>query len=222
MSVSGIMNNITNKILTPLIPPDIGKGELVTGTNVYDEAARQNRDRILKLHSSPRDDKIPVPPGDDGTVLQADSTTNTGLRWVPHEPIAKSLRSSVNLIVEFLKPLVEERVIKETDRLQSIPSKIFIRPIIGALMYCVPFQPTDTVQNLINYLNKTFLVYLIHGDFTLRHNQQILEPERSMADYNISNDDTLYIGAVSAQSAGKSKTIKNKKLKGKRHRTSRK
>ena len=213
MAVADIMNNMTRRIYARHIPPDIGKGELITGTNVYNESTRQNRDRILKLHSSPRDDKIPVPPGEDGTILQADSTTNTGLRWVPHEPLATSLGNSVNLIVEFLKPLVEERVRKESERLESIPLKIHIRPIFGDSTYSVPFNTTDTVKKLIDYLNKTFLVSLIHGDFTLSHHGQMLEPGRTLGSYSIQNDERLDITTVPVQSAGKSKTRKNYKTR---------
>ena len=186
------------------INPYMGKGELLTGN--------QTMDWIIKNRSPTLIKRVSVPPGDDGTVLHADSTTNTGLTWAfPREPLATSLGNSVNLIVEFLRPLVEERVRKETERLESIPLKIHIRPIFGRITYAVPFNTTDTVQNLIDYLNKTFLVSLISGDFTLRHNDQILEPGRTLADYNIQNDDTLTLIYRSQQSAGKSKTIKNHK-----------
>ena len=158
------------------INPYMGKGELLTGDQSMDWIIKNRKPRLIK--------RVSVPPGEDGTVLHADSTTNTGLRWaVPDEPLATSLGNSVNLIVEFLKPLVEERVRKETERLESIPLKIHIRPIFGDSVYSVPFNTTDTVQNLIDYLNKTFLVSLISGDFALSHKDRILEPGRTLADY---------------------------------------
>jgi len=70
MSVSGIMDQSRNVIVDTLIPPrDLKNGELITG-NKYDWSKS-----IL-----PR--KIAVPAGEDGSFLQADSTTETGLRWV--------------------------------------------------------------------------------------------------------------------------------------------
>lgn len=181
----------------------MGKGELLTGD--------QSMEWINKFRNTRLIHRVSVPPGEDGTVLHADSTTNTGLRWAfPREPLATSLGNSVNLIVEFLKPLVEERSRKESERLDSIPSKIYIRAI-GGITYSVPFNSTDTVQNLIDYLNKTFLVSLINGNFTLIHKDRILEPERTLADYTIQNEDTLQLRYRSQQSAGKSKTRKNHK-----------
>jgi hypothetical protein len=188
------------------INPYMGKGELLTGDQSMEWIIKTRKSRLIK--------RVSVPPGEDGTVLHADSRTNTGLRWaVPDEPLATSLGNSVNLIVEFLKPLVEERVRKETERLESIPLplKIHIRPIFGDSVYSVPFNTTDTVQNLIDYLNKTFLVSLIHGDFTLSHHGQILEPGRTLGSYSIQNDEILDITSVPVQSAGKFKTRKNHK-----------
>ena len=186
------------------INPYMGKGELLTGDQSMDWINKFRNTRLIK--------RVSVPPGEDGTVLHADSTTNTGLRWAfPREPLATSLGNSVNLIVEFLKPFVEERIRKESECLESITPKIYIKAIFGELIYTVPFTPIDTVQNVIDYLNKTFLVSLIHGDFTLGHNKRILEPGRTLADFNIQNEDVLYITTVPVQSAGKSKTRKNHK-----------
>lgn len=179
----------------------MGKGELLTGN--------QSMDWINKYRKTTLSSKIVVPPGEDGTVLQADSTSNTGFKWVPHEPIANSLRNSVISIVEFLKPLVEERITKDAERLSSLP-KIFIRTTSGTI-YTIPFTSTDTVQHVIDHLNKTFLCSLITGHFTLTYNSQRLDPIRTLAEYNIENESTLYLTSQLQQSAGKYKTRKNNK-----------
>jgi len=181
----------------------MGKGELLTGTQPMDWVNKHRPKTTLFS-------KIPVPPGEDGFVLQADSTTNTGLRWVPHEPIATSLNNSVNFIVEFLKPLVEERRINEAERLKSAPSILYIRPRVGDVI-TVPFTSSNTVQTLIDHLNKTFLVSLMNGNsqIKLTYGTTILEHTRTFADYNIDNHASVSMTFTSNQSAGKSKTRKN-------------
>jgi len=201
----------------------MGKGELLTGNQSMDWINKNRRKEDFRF--SPR---VPVPPGEDGTVLHADSTTNTGLKWAfAREPIAISLRNSVNQIVDFLRPLVQERIAKESERLGGTHTpKLFIRPIFGDSDFTVPYKPEDTVQSLIDHLNKTFLVSLIHGDFTLSYRSQMLAPERTLGSYSIQNDDILDITTVPVpvQSAGKSKIRKSiKKSKGRtRGRTLRK
>jgi len=199
----------------------MGKGELLTGNQHMDLINKIRRKEDFRFSR-----RVPVPPGEDGTVLHADSTTNTGLKWAfAREPIATSLRNSVNQIVEFLRPLVQERIAKESERLHGTHTpKLFIRPIFGDSDFTVPYKPDDTVQSLIDHLNKTFLVSLIHGDFTLSYRSQMLVPERTLGSYSIQNDDILNITTVPVQSAGKSKIRKSiKKSKGRtRGRTLRK
>ena len=57
MSISSIMVN--GKIVDSMIPPRVTKGQLIAGNT--------------------REQKIAVPVGEDGSFLQADSTTETGL-----------------------------------------------------------------------------------------------------------------------------------------------
>lgn len=77
MSVSSIMVN--GKIVDDLIPPRVTKGQLITGNT--------------------REQKIAVPVGEDGSFLQADSTTETGLRWVkinlPDESYQKKIEDEI-------------------------------------------------------------------------------------------------------------------------------
>lgn len=87
MSVSGIMDRSTQLIMDNMIPPrDLKNGELITG-NKYDWSKS-----IL-----PR--KIAVPVGEDGSFLQADPSTETGLRWVkinlPDESYQKKIEDEI-------------------------------------------------------------------------------------------------------------------------------
>ena len=159
----------------------MGKGELLTGTQSMDWV-NKHRQRVTLFS------KTPVSPGEDGTVLQADSNTNTGLKWVPHEPIAISLSNSVNSIIEFLKSLVEERVTTEARRLSTQQKIIIKNPYEAGRLYTIPFISTNTVQSVIDYLNKTFLFSLLNkcSQFQLIFEGKPLEPERSLADFNTS------------------------------------
>ena len=133
----------TSQFYPNLIPPYIAKGELVTGVQMLSEARR------TYLNSTPgyTRDRIPVPAGEDGSVLQADSTTNTGLRWVPHEPIAKSVKHELRTVIQFLKPMIQERIIKEAERLESLP-KLFVRS--GTATYTIPMDTSKTVQSVFS------------------------------------------------------------------------
>lgn len=190
MSLSSALDSKTGRISSNLIPPRIAKGELITGGYTFDDATR----KYVESAKWPNDlDKIVVPAGEDGSVLQADSTTNTGLRWVPHEPVAKSLRKSTNSIARFLQPLVQERALKEAERLELMP-KLFVRSATGdSVIYTIPLDSTKPVQSVIDYLDETFLFSLTNGcsQVVLRHASQFMDPEKTLADYNIQNESTI-------------------------------
>ena len=70
---------VNGKIVDSMIPPRVTKGQLIAGNT--------------------REQKIAVPVGDDGSFLQADSTTETGLRWVkinlPDESYQKKIEDEI-------------------------------------------------------------------------------------------------------------------------------
>ena len=187
----------TSQFYPNLIPPYLAKGELVTGVQMLSEARRTYLNSSVGYTS----DKIPVPAGEDGSVLQADSTTHTGLRWVPHEPIAKSVKHELGYVIQFLKPLIQERIIKEAERLESLP-KLFVR--FGTTSYTIPLDTSKTVQSVIDYLDEMYLFSIVNGRalITLQYSGQQLVPERTLADYNIQNESTVNIVRHPAQQGG--------------------
>jgi TolA-binding protein len=70
---------VNGKIVDSMIPPRVTKGQLIAGNT--------------------REQKIAVPVGEDGSFLQADSTTETGLRWVkinlPDESYQKKIEDEI-------------------------------------------------------------------------------------------------------------------------------
>ena len=193
MSISGYLDK-THRFHSNLIPPEIGKGELVTGGRIIDPARRQ----YLESVTHPNDiDKIVLPAGEDGSVLQADSTTNTGLKWVPHEPVAMSLRKSVNSIVHFLKPMIQERIVQDAERLNSESRpKIFIKT--HGVIYTIPFDSTKSIQSVVDYLDEMYLFSLMNGCSRVKlvGDGKELNPLLTLGDYNIQNESTLYVSCV--------------------------
>ncbi len=122
MSASGMMDRRTNRISSSMIPPEIGKGELVTGGLIIDPARRKLLESLNDI------DKIVVPAGEDGSFLQADSTMETGLKWVkiamptPDEQYKKALedevmlqRQQIDALVKFLRPQIDA-IIKQKNQ----------------------------------------------------------------------------------------------------------
>jgi hypothetical protein len=168
----------------------LGKGELLTGTQSMDWINDHEKNKGPRRYMN----RIPVSPGEDGSVLQTDSTTMTGLKWVPHEPIAKSLHKSVHQITKFLKPVIQERIVSESERLRGKPT-LFIINNLNSNVYHIPFVSTDTVQSIIDYLDETFLFSLVHDYPSIRvlFREQILEPLDILAHYTIQNEATLHL-----------------------------
>jgi hypothetical protein len=116
MSVSGIMDQSRNVIVDTLIPPrDLKNGELITG-NKYDWSKS-----IL-----PR--KIAVPVGEDGSFLQADSTTETGLRWVklnlPDESYKQKMEDEIMQLKTQFGKLNDDCVNLQLDKIKKSMSNI--------------------------------------------------------------------------------------------------
>jgi hypothetical protein len=166
----------------------LGKGELLTGTQSMEWINETEKSRGARRYMN----RIPVSPGEDGSVLQTDSTTTTGLRWVPHEPIAKSLHKSVHQITQFLKPVIQERIASERERLTGKPT-LFIRNNLNSNVYHIPFVSTGTVQSIIDYLDETFLFSLVHNYPSIRvlFGEQDLDPLNILAFYTIGSAATL-------------------------------
>jgi len=206
MSLSSVLDRKTGRIISSMIPPEIQKGELITGGRYM----HPDRRKYLEESMSTDLDKVVVPAGENGFVLQADSTTNTGLRWVPHEPVAMSLRNSVNLIARFLKPLVLERILKEAERLESM-SKLFVRNITsGGDIYTIPLDTTKSIQSVIDYLNEMFLFSITNGcdNVVLQFNGKVMEPGRTLADYSIVNESTVYAVCRQQYQGGTRRTVR--------------
>jgi hypothetical protein len=162
MSVSGIMDMKKNTILDTMVPPRIvEKGGLITGNN-YDWGKG-----IMP-------EKVAVPPGENGTFLQADSTTETGLKWtkipIPDE-IDELMKSAIIEELQFqrkqisaLKTLLLPEINKKNvEHNSSIPGNYFIVTHNHA-EYKIPYNPSMTVKDVIDYMNTNYYISLINDD----------------------------------------------------------
>jgi hypothetical protein len=117
MSVSGIMDKKRDVIMDYMIAPkNLKNGELITG-NKYDWSKG-----IFP-------EKIAVPVGEDGSFLQADSTTETGLRWV-----------KLNLPDESYKQKIEDEMIQ-------------LRTQFGKMNDLLVNMKLDEIKNSISNIN---------------------------------------------------------------------
>jgi TolA-binding protein len=85
---------VNGKIVDSMIPPRVTKGQLIAGNT--------------------REQKIAVPVGEDGSFLQADSTTETGLRWV-----------KINLPDESYQKKIEDEIMQLRTQLGKMNDSLF-------------------------------------------------------------------------------------------------
>jgi len=116
MSVSSIMDTRRSVINDTLISPgNLKNGELITG-NKYDYS------------KSIFPQKIAVPVGEDGSFLQADSTTETGLRWVklnlPDESYKQNMEDEIMQLRTQFGKLNEFCVKMQLDEIKKSMSNI--------------------------------------------------------------------------------------------------
>jgi hypothetical protein len=167
MSVSGIMDRNTGTINAMMIPPSIlENGQLITG-NKYDYSKG--------IHPQ----KIAVPAGEDGSFLQADSTMETGLKWVkiamptPDEQYKTALedevmlqRQQIDALINFLTPQLNSMIEQKNEKMKEERdtkgrSVFFVRQ--NDVQYTVPYNEKMTVQDVINYIKTTYFIILSPG-----------------------------------------------------------
>lgn len=206
MSISSA-TDITGRFFSNLIPPEIGKGELVTGGRIIDLARRQ----YLKSVKRPNDiDKIAVPAGEDGSFLQADSTMDTGLKWVkiamptPDEEYKTALedevmvqRQQINALINFLTPQLNS-MIEQKKQETNGRSVFFVR--LNGVDYKVPYDANMTIQDVINYLNTTYFIILSPDCIGLKliFGEKALEETITISNANIKAESTVYARCIAS------------------------
>ena len=186
------------------IPPfQLKNGELITG-NKYD---------YVKI----RPEKIAVPVGEDGSFLQADSTMDTGLKWVkiamptPDEQYKTALedevmlqRQQINALINFLRPQIDAIIEQKNEKMKEEHetkgrSVFFVR--LNGVDYTVPYDATMTVQDVINYIKTTYFIILSPGGCTgLRviFGGKPLDAQEVISNANIKADSIVNTGCLAS------------------------
>ena len=187
------------------IPPSqLKNGELITG-NKYDY-----RNKI-------QPEKIAVPVGEDGSFLQADSTMDTGLKWVkiamptPDEQYKTALedevmlqRQQINALINFLRPQIDAIIEQKNEKMKEEHetkgrSVFFVR--LNGVDYTVPYDGTMTVQDVINYIKTTYFIILSPGGCTgLRviFGGKPLDAQEVISNANIKADSIVNTGCLAS------------------------
>jgi hypothetical protein len=194
MSASAMMARGKNTLEDTLIPPRIVEnGGLITG-NKYDYTKN-----IMP-------EKIAVPPGENGTFLQADSTTETGLKWskipIPDE-MDEIMKTAMIEELQFqrkqisaLKMILLSEIIKKIEEHKtSITSPYFIVKHNG-IEYKIPYNPSMTVNDVIDYLNTQYYLTVINEDDCVGINlffdgKKISELQQPISNINIQNESVI-------------------------------
>ena len=108
----------------------------------------------------------------------------------------QSIRNQLNAVTSFLHDGMAARAMEHNEQVQSrMGNKIFVKMVNGMLYY-VPFSPTMTVQDVLDYLNSNYYVSALipnHGAMSLMvGSKQLDEPLQRLADCNIQNESTLH------------------------------
>ena len=191
--MSSMVDSKTQTIFDTMISPSqLKNGELITGNKNH--WINENRPK-----------KIAVPVGEDGSFLQADSTMETGLKWVkitmptPDEEYKKALedevmlqRQQIDAIVKFLRPQIDV-IIEQKKQETNGPSVFFVR--LNGVDYTVPYNIEMTIQDVINYLNTTYFIILSPGDCTrlrLTFGGNVLDEKNTISGANIQVESTVH------------------------------
>ena len=203
--MSALMDRDTGIINAMLIPPRIlEKGQLITGSK-YDFS-----NRIFPQ-------KIAVPVGEDGSFLQADSTMDTGLKWVkiamptPDEQYKTALedevmlqRQQINALINFLRPQIDAIIEQNNEKMKEEHetkgrSVFFVR--LNGVDYTVPYDATMTVQDVINYIKTTYFIILSPGGCTglrLIFGGKPLDAQEVISNANIKADSIVNTGCLAS------------------------
>ena len=111
--------------------------------------------------------------------------------------IQQSMHTQLNAVTSFLREGMEARAREHEEQVKKDNEErrirvFFVRGSAGKT-YIVPLNTTMTIQAVLDYLNSHFYISALEdcGVMHLIFSEKRLEPERTLADYNVQEEDTL-------------------------------
>jgi hypothetical protein len=109
-----------------------------------------------------------------------------------------TLLNHVADLTNSLKILLQDKTTQKIDEFETQQqshinsSVIFVRLNDGRNV-TIPYRHVKVIGDIIEYLKQHYFIALTFAKPVLLFNRRTLEPERSLADYNIENESTLYL-----------------------------
>ena len=104
-----------------------------------------------------------------------------------------SMNNRINTITSFLREGMEARSNENAELLKGTSC---IKVMIYGKVYLVPFDPTMSVQSVLDYLNDKYYISALVPNCSVMHlnyNGSTLEPEQTLADYNVQVDSQINV-----------------------------
>ena len=104
-----------------------------------------------------------------------------------------SMNNRINTITSFLREGMEARSNENAELLKGTSC---IKVMIYGKGYLVPFDPTMSVQSVLDYLNDKYYISALVPNCSVMHlnyNGSTLEPEQTLADYNVQVDSQINV-----------------------------
>jgi hypothetical protein len=134
----------------------------------------------------------------------------------------QSMRNQLNAITSFLHEGMQARAMEKNESMKTNRFVIFVR-MANDMLYRVPYASDMKAQSVLDYLNEHYYISALfpnHGLVRLIHGGVELDPSRTLGDYGIQNEATLYAKGKIIQGGGKRHiTTRSERSKNKRNKS---